>query len=60
MITMIENALVKREAAQKNKILPIVASKVERIEELKKKLEGNLRFSGGFFRGYILTYINLM
>ena len=35
-ITMIGNALAKREAAQKNKILQIVANKVERIEELKK------------------------
>ncbi len=36
MITMIDNALAKREAAPKIEILQIVANKVERIEELKK------------------------
>ena len=39
MITMIDNALAKREAAPKNAILQIVANKVERIEELKKCID---------------------
>ena len=39
MITMIDNALAMREAAPKNAILQVVASKVEKMEGLKKKLE---------------------
>ena len=36
MITMIDNALAMREAAPKNAILQVVASKVEKMEGLKK------------------------
>ena len=39
MITMIDNALAMREAAPKTAILQFIATKVEKMEGLKKKLE---------------------
>jgi hypothetical protein len=49
MITMIDNALAKREAAPKNAILQIVTNKVEKIEGLKKKLEVTSDSQEAFF-----------